>query len=194
MDVNRRKITLTIFVVVFLAIHCGMVVWLAAKQSPNVDELAHLASGMAIWQYGSFENYCVNPPLMRAVATLPIHRTFLVSPCKRMRKQWTMRIVSDRTCSTSLCCKNTPNSSSRIFSGKVVIEPSTELCSFAGTLNFRRSRGRLRSTLPHGYTPIALCNTSYTVMPLHHYAMVTLLTRSTTTPSNGVRIHSRRST
>ncbi len=49
-----------------------MVVWLAVKQSPNVDEPAHLAAGMAMWQYGSFENYCVNPPLMRAVATLPI--------------------------------------------------------------------------------------------------------------------------
>ncbi|MBA3312557.1 MAG: glycosyltransferase family 39 protein [Planctomycetaceae bacterium] len=27
---------------------------------------------MAMWQYGSFDLYCVNPPLMRAVATLPI--------------------------------------------------------------------------------------------------------------------------
>ncbi|NQT13662.1 MAG: hypothetical protein HQ582_12995, partial [Planctomycetes bacterium] len=55
-----------------LLIHVGLVAWLAARWSPNIDEPAHLAAGLAAWQYGSFEYYCVNPPLMRAVATLPI--------------------------------------------------------------------------------------------------------------------------
>ena len=59
-------------VVILLAIHVALAAWLAAHQSPNIDEPAHLAAGMAVWQYGSFDLYCVNPPLMRAVATLPI--------------------------------------------------------------------------------------------------------------------------
>lgn len=55
-----------------LSIHIVLVGWLSAHQSPNIDEPAHLAAGMAMWEYGSFDLYCVNPPLMRAIATLPI--------------------------------------------------------------------------------------------------------------------------
>lgn len=64
-----------------LLIHAVLVAWLATHWSPNIDEPAHLAAGLATWQHGSFEFYCVNPPLMRAVATLPI---LLMSP----EKQW----------------------------------------------------------------------------------------------------------
>jgi glutamine amidotransferase-like uncharacterized protein len=66
------RTTTRVSVVVLLTIHVVLLAWLGAKQSPNVDEPAHLAAGMAMWQYGSFELYCVNPPLMRAVAALPI--------------------------------------------------------------------------------------------------------------------------
>jgi putative intracellular protease/amidase len=55
-----------------LLAHALMVAWLGARWSPNIDESAHLAAGLASWQHGTFEFYCVNPPLMRAVATLPI--------------------------------------------------------------------------------------------------------------------------
>lgn len=69
----RPKIGTILYVVLTLvATHVALVAWLGANQSPNVDEPAHLAAGMTTWQYGSFELYCVNPPLMRAVATLPI--------------------------------------------------------------------------------------------------------------------------
>ena len=56
-----------------LLIHIGLVGWLGLRQSPNIDETAHMAAGMAMWQYGSFEYYPVNPPLVRAVATLPVY-------------------------------------------------------------------------------------------------------------------------
>ncbi len=52
-------------VVGMLATHVILVGWLGLHQSPNVDETAHLAAGMATLQYGSFDVYCVNPPLMR---------------------------------------------------------------------------------------------------------------------------------
>ncbi|WP_202617508.1 hypothetical protein, partial [Roseimaritima sediminicola] len=32
----------------------------------------HLPAGLSIWQYGDFGLYRVNPPLVRAVATLPL--------------------------------------------------------------------------------------------------------------------------
>lgn len=55
-----------------LGIHIGLVAWLGFRQSPNIDETAHIAAGMAMWQYGSFDYYRVNPPLMRAIATIPV--------------------------------------------------------------------------------------------------------------------------
>lgn len=55
-----------------LSTHAVLLVRLALRQSPNIDELAHIASGMAIWQYGLFDVYVVNPPLVRAIATLPL--------------------------------------------------------------------------------------------------------------------------
>jgi glutamine amidotransferase-like uncharacterized protein len=56
----------------FLTAHAGLIIWLAVHQSPNIDEAAHLAAGMSMWQYGTHDVYCVNPPLMRMVATIPI--------------------------------------------------------------------------------------------------------------------------
>jgi glutamine amidotransferase-like uncharacterized protein len=77
----KRRRGIAACVAAILVIHAALVAWLGARRSPNVDEPAHIAAGMAIWQYGSFEFYCVNPPLMRAAATLPI---LFMSP----EKQW----------------------------------------------------------------------------------------------------------
>jgi hypothetical protein len=44
-----------------LLVHVTLVIWLALHWSPNIDEPAHLAAGMAAWQNGSFEFYCVLP-------------------------------------------------------------------------------------------------------------------------------------
>lgn len=42
------------------------------KNSPSSDEASHLAAGVFSWQRGSFSLYPVNPPLVRAVAALPV--------------------------------------------------------------------------------------------------------------------------
>jgi 4-amino-4-deoxy-L-arabinose transferase-like glycosyltransferase len=38
-----------------------------------MDEVGHFPAGLAIWEQRRFDLYCVNPPLVRAVATLPVH-------------------------------------------------------------------------------------------------------------------------
>jgi glutamine amidotransferase-like uncharacterized protein len=55
----------------FFAVHAVLVAYLSLTQSPNIDETAHIASGMAVWDYGAFDLYCVNPPLVRAIASVP---------------------------------------------------------------------------------------------------------------------------
>ena len=60
-----------------LLLQTVLVAWMSCLHSPNIDEPAHLASGVAHWELGNFEFYRVNPPLIRAVAALP---TFLASP------------------------------------------------------------------------------------------------------------------
>ena len=79
MPLGNRPRWRTVSIVTILAAHAGLLAWMGLSRSPNIDELAHIASGTVMWQFGSFEFYCVNPPLMRAVATLPV---VLMSPEK----------------------------------------------------------------------------------------------------------------
>jgi len=53
--------------------------------SPSLDEVAHLPSGVSHWQFGRFDMYRVNPPLVRAVAALPV---VLAEPATDWRR-WT---------------------------------------------------------------------------------------------------------
>jgi 4-amino-4-deoxy-L-arabinose transferase-like glycosyltransferase len=39
---------------------------------PVADEIAHLPSGISHWEFGRFDLYRVNPPLVRVIATTPI--------------------------------------------------------------------------------------------------------------------------
>ena len=59
-------------VTALLVFHAGMLAWSAASHSPTLNEPAHLAAGLSHWQYGRFELYRVNPPLVRMVAALPV--------------------------------------------------------------------------------------------------------------------------
>ena len=59
-------------VLALLTIHAGMLAWAAAKHSPTVLEPGFLAAGLNHWQYGRFEIFRVNPPLVRMVAALPV--------------------------------------------------------------------------------------------------------------------------
>lgn len=56
-----------------LAIHAGLLAYGAVVHSPTIDEVGHFPAGLGVWRHGRFDLYCVNPPLVRAVATLPVH-------------------------------------------------------------------------------------------------------------------------
>jgi hypothetical protein len=55
-----------------LAIHALLLSWIGVVTGPNLDEPAHLAAGISNWTYGRFDLYCVNPPLVRMTASLPV--------------------------------------------------------------------------------------------------------------------------
>ncbi len=52
--------------------HIALLAWGAADHSPSVDEVGHLVAGVSHWQFGRFDLYRVNPPLVRLVAALPV--------------------------------------------------------------------------------------------------------------------------
>jgi hypothetical protein len=55
-----------------LLVHTGMVGWMAWRNSPNANEIAHLPAGVYSWHFGRFDVYSVNPPLARLVAAAPV--------------------------------------------------------------------------------------------------------------------------
>ena len=64
---------LQLFAVVgLLATHAGLLAYSATRHSPTMLEPAFLAAGLSHWQFGRFELYRVNPPLVRMVAALPV--------------------------------------------------------------------------------------------------------------------------
>ena len=55
-----------------LGFHALLLAWGAWRHSPTFNEPAHLVAGISNWQFGRFELYRVNPPLVRMVAALPV--------------------------------------------------------------------------------------------------------------------------
>ncbi len=53
-------------------VHAALLAWAATRHSPAVDEVGHMAAGVAHWKLRKFDLYRVNPPLVRLVATLPV--------------------------------------------------------------------------------------------------------------------------
>jgi len=66
----RTSATTAVGVACLLAIH-AVTVGFVARQSPTMDEAAHLAAGIHLWETGRCDLYRVNPPLTRALAALP---------------------------------------------------------------------------------------------------------------------------
>lgn len=60
-------------VCIVLLFYFVLSVALSLSLGPVYDEPAHLSSGLSHWQTGSFDLYCVNPPLVRCVASLPMY-------------------------------------------------------------------------------------------------------------------------
>lgn len=52
--------------------HAGLVLYSLRCNFATVDEVGHLAAGVAHWETGDFSPYRVNPPLVRLLATLPV--------------------------------------------------------------------------------------------------------------------------
>ncbi|HUY92424.1 MAG TPA: glycosyltransferase family 39 protein [Pirellulales bacterium] len=55
-----------------LTLHAALAGWLALCISPTCDEVGHLPAGLYCWEFGRFDVYRVNPPLIRALAALPV--------------------------------------------------------------------------------------------------------------------------
>ena len=72
-------------IVSILLVHVGMVGWMAWRNSPNANEIAHLPAGIYTWQFGKFDVYSVNPPLVRLVAAMPV---MLCSPKTNWRRYY----------------------------------------------------------------------------------------------------------
>ncbi|MDQ3331009.1 MAG: hypothetical protein M3552_10190, partial [Planctomycetota bacterium] len=67
-----RRLAVPTTVVALLAVHAGLLAYGATRHSPTLNEPGHLVAGLAMWEFGRFEVYRVNPPLTRLVAALPI--------------------------------------------------------------------------------------------------------------------------
>lgn len=59
-------------VIVLLGIHAALLSYAATRHSPTLNEPGHLVAGLSHWQFGRFEVYRVNPPLVHYVAAIPV--------------------------------------------------------------------------------------------------------------------------
>jgi hypothetical protein len=67
-----------------LGAHAGLLAWGASRQAPTYDEVGHLPAGLSHWSLGRFELYCVNPPLVRSWAALPV----VTAGCQTDWRRW----------------------------------------------------------------------------------------------------------
>ncbi len=59
-------------VAALLILHALMLTWTAYRDSPVLDEVAHLPAGISHLHFGRFDLFHVNPPLVRMVAAVPV--------------------------------------------------------------------------------------------------------------------------
>jgi hypothetical protein len=69
---RRKRWLIGGMVAVLLLTHAGLVLYSLRHNFATVDEVAHLAAGVAHWETDDFSPYRVNPPLVRLLATLPV--------------------------------------------------------------------------------------------------------------------------
>ena len=68
------------FVFSLMALQTISLVRIAIYSAATVDECAHIVSGLIFLKKGAYEPYRVNPPLVRAVAALPLLITDVIVP------------------------------------------------------------------------------------------------------------------
>lgn len=61
-----------IAVALLLSIQAGLITYSATWHSPTLNEPGHLVAGLSHWEFGRFEVYRVNPPLVHYVAAIPV--------------------------------------------------------------------------------------------------------------------------
>lgn len=71
-DFLRKRMHSRCVMLGLLAFHTGLLAWGALVHSPTLNEPGHLVAGVSYWQFGRFDVYRVNPPLVRLVAALPV--------------------------------------------------------------------------------------------------------------------------
>src|SRR5262245_12463839 len=59
-------------VAALLVVHSSLLAWEGWRQSPAVDEVAHLPAGLSHWKLNRFDLYRVNPPFVRMLAAVPL--------------------------------------------------------------------------------------------------------------------------
>ena len=72
MNVSRSPRIEAGLVTLLLITQAGLLGYSATRHSPTDLEPAFLASGISHWEFGRFEPYRVNPPLVRMVAAIPV--------------------------------------------------------------------------------------------------------------------------
>lgn len=55
-----------------LATHAALLAWIDYRNSPTIDEVAHLPAGISHLLFARFDLYRVNPPLVRSIAAIPV--------------------------------------------------------------------------------------------------------------------------
>ena len=67
----RRRLTAWA-VILLLSAQAGLLGYSATRHSPTMLEPAQLAAGVSNWEFGRFELFRVNPPLVRMIAAVPV--------------------------------------------------------------------------------------------------------------------------
>lgn len=62
----------TYLLVAILAVHVGLLCWMARSDSATWDEVGHIAAGISHCTDQTFNLYRVNPPLVRTIGCLPV--------------------------------------------------------------------------------------------------------------------------
>jgi len=65
-------VTHRLIAVLLVLLHVALLAWAATRHSPTYDETAHLVAGLSHLDTGRHDLYCVNPPLVRLLAALPV--------------------------------------------------------------------------------------------------------------------------
>jgi len=82
-----------------LVVHAALLAWIGWQTSPNRTEVGQMAAGLYTWHTLRFDVFHVNPPLVRAAATLPAALCSpevdfsAYSPLPRQRCEWSLGVA-----------------------------------------------------------------------------------------------------